>query len=222
MQVFLQYKSVDLGSPLRSLIPTLDSSVLEVLVGTESGLSMTQIARLAPRGTRQGLALAVERLVEHGMVEAEPANRGFLYRFNPQHVLAGSVIEASKVRSEITSRIEQEVDRLTPPPVHVSIFGSFARGGGNSRSDIDMLFVVADRNGPDDEWYNQLQELADKVYRWTGNRVEYLTFNETEFRDVLTKREPVVDSWLEESIVVAGPSIEAITARVKADRATRR
>lgn len=222
VQGFLHYESVDLGSPLRSLIPTLDSSVLEVLIGTESGLSMTQISRLASRGTRQGLALAVERLVEHGIVEATPANRGFLYRLNREHVLASVVIAASEVRAEITCRMEKEVDRLTPRPIHVSIFGSFARGGGNPGSDIDTLFVVADRKAPDDGWYAQLRSLADKVYQWTGNRMEHLTFTETEFRDVITSREPVVDSWLNESIVVAGPSIESLMARITADRATRR
>lgn len=222
MQGFLHYEFVDLGSPLRSLIPTLDSSVLEVLVGTESGLSMTQISRLAPRGTRQGLALAVERLVEHGIVEAIPANRGFLYRLNREHLLANMVIAASEVRAEITSRIEQEVDRLSPRPVHISIFGSFARDGGNSGSDLDMLFVVADSSSPDDGWYAQLRALADKLYQWTGNRMEHLTFTETEFRDLITRREPIVDSWLKESIVVIGPSIESLIARIAANRVIRR
>lgn len=121
----------------------------------------------------------------------------FFYRLNRHHVLASAVINACEVRAEISSRIEQEVDLLSPQPVHGSIFGSFARGGGTPESDIDMLFLVADRNGPDDTWYAQLQLFADKMCRWTGNRVEYLAFNETEFQKVLSNREPVVDSWLD-------------------------
>ena len=56
---------MDLSFPLRSLVPSLDSAVLEVLAGTESALSATQIAHLADRGTRQGQALVLDRLVHN-------------------------------------------------------------------------------------------------------------------------------------------------------------
>ncbi len=68
--------AMDLTSPLHSLIPTLDSAVLEVLAGAESSLSLAHVARVAPRGSRPGLALAMDRLVEQGLVTATPATSG--------------------------------------------------------------------------------------------------------------------------------------------------
>ena len=134
---------MDLTSPLHSLIPTLDSAVLEVLAGTESSLSLTRVTRLAPRGSRPGLALAMDRLVEQGLVLATPANRGDMYRLNRDHVLADAVVSASRARSAILARIGEDAARMEPRPVHVSVFGSFARREAGPASDIDVLFVMS-------------------------------------------------------------------------------
>ena len=120
----------------------LDSAVLEVLAQTESGLGVSQIARLAGRGTRQGLAPILDRLVEHGVVLADPAVRGYLYRLNRDHVLAESVLGAARARITIVARLTEAVQALTPRPVHVSVFGSFARREAGPGSDIDVLVVL--------------------------------------------------------------------------------
>ena len=151
---------VDLTSPLRSIAPGLDSAVLHVLAGTESGLSASQIARLASRGTRVGQLPVLNRLVEHGLVIAEPANRGFLYRLNREHVLAEPVLMAVRARVTILQRLTQAVATLRPEPVHVSVFGSFARGEAGPDSDLDLLIDV----GPEhSSWFpvGLIQDLED-------------------------------------------------------------
>ena len=47
---------MDLAHPLSSLIPSLDSVVLEVLSGTEGALGATKIHRLGAWGSRPGVA----------------------------------------------------------------------------------------------------------------------------------------------------------------------
>jgi predicted nucleotidyltransferase len=199
---------MDLTSPLRSLIPSLDSAVLEVLAGTESSLSLAQVARVAPRGSRPGLALAMGRLVEHGQVTATPANRGEMYRLNREHVLAESVLTASRARSTILARIGEHVARMEPQPVHVSVFGSFARREAGPASDIDLLFVLP--APPDDEWYDQVSRLDELVQAWTGNRVEYLAFSVGDLARVVQRQEPIVESWLADGVTVHGPAIESV------------
>jgi predicted nucleotidyltransferase len=199
---------MDLTSPLRSLIPSLDSAVLEVLAGTESSLSLAQVARVAPRGSRPGLALSMARLVEHGLVTATPANRGEMYRLNRDHILADAVLSASRARSTILARIGEHASRMEPQPVHVSVFGSFARREAGPTSDIDLLFVLP--VSPDDEWYEQVSRLDDLVQAWTGNRVEYLVFSVGDLARVVQRREPIVESWLADCVTVHGPSIESV------------
>lgn len=206
---------MDLTSPLRSLIPSLDSAVLEVLTGTESSLSIAQVATLANRGSRAGLALAIDRLVEHGLVTATPANRGSMYRLNRQHVLADAVISASQARATVLSRLAEKVGRMQPKPVHVSAFGSFARREAGPKSDIDLLFVLAEPM--DDAWHAQVAELAELAHAWTGNRMEYLAFSTQEFTGVVERGERIVDSWLADGVTVHGPTIQTMVRRAQAE-----
>ena len=201
---------MDLSSPLQSLVPTLDSAVLEVLAGTESGLSATQISRLAPRGSRQGQALVLDRLVEHGLVIAEPANRGYLYRLNRDHVLADAVLSACRARRTVLDRLTEAVKALDPEPAHVSVFGSFARREAGPGSDIDLIVVLPAAPESDTAWSDQLQDLADRVLSWTGNRLECLTFTVDELRTVAARGEPIVDSFRDHAVRLSGPQIDAV------------
>lgn len=201
---------MDLTFPLRSLVPTLDSAVLEVLAGTESGLSATQIARVAARGSRQGQALVLDRLVDHGLVIAEPANRGYLYRLNRDHVLADAVLSACRARRTVLDRLTEAVEALDPAPVHVSVFGSFARREAGPDSDIDLLVVVPAPPADDTGWSDQLQDLADRVLSWTGNRLECLTFTVDELHAVAARDEPIVESFRDHAVTLRGAQIDAV------------
>lgn len=199
---------MDLTSPLRSLIPSLDSAVLEVLAGSESSMSLAQVARLAPRGSRPGLSLALDRLVEHGLVTATPANRGDMYGLNRDHLLADAVLSAARARFTLLSRLGEHVAQMEPPPVHVSAFGSFARREAGPASDIDLLFVLP--LAPDDTWFEQVTQLDDLVKTWTGNRMEHLAFSVGDLARVVQRQEPIVDSWLADCVTVYGPDIESV------------
>jgi predicted nucleotidyltransferase len=78
-------------------------------------------------------------------------------------------------------------------PVHLSIFGSAARGDGNTASDIDM-FVIRPRDVSDDDqrWREQLARLSDHVFAWTGNHAGLSEVSETEMRRLRCERPPVV------------------------------
>ena len=201
---------MDLTSPLQSLVPTLDSAVLEVLAGTESGLSATQIARLATRGSRQGQALVLDRLVEHGLVIAEPANRGYLYRLNRDHVLADAVLSACRARGTVLDRLREAVKGLDPEPVHVSVFGSFARREAGPDSDIDLLVVLPAPPASETGWSDQLQRLADRVLSWTGNRLECLTFTVDELRAVAARGERIVASIRDHGVTLSGAQMDIV------------
>lgn len=211
---------MDLSSPLRSLAPGLDSAVLEVLAGTESGLGASRIARLAPRGSRAGQLPVLNRLVHHGLVLAEPANQGYLYRLNREHVLAGPVLAAATARVTIIERLTAAVQQLQPAPVHASLFGSFARGEAGPESDIDLLVITPDAS-LGEEWDEQLHALGDRVEAWTGNRLEHVVLSRDRLGAVVRAREPVVDSWLEESLTLQGETLDTLVSGLSSARARR-
>lgn len=204
---------MDLASPLRSLIPSMESAVLEVLAGTESGLGTTQIARLARRGTRPGHQKALDRLAEHGLVLAEPSNNGFVYRLNREHVLVPALTTAMNARQVVIKRLADAIRQLEPTPTHASLFGSFARHEGTPHSDIDLLVVVpAERERHSPDWQRQIQRLEDEVYSWTGNRLEVLAFSLSTLADAVRAGEPIIESLRDESAPLIGVRFATLVA----------
>lgn len=202
---------MDLTTPLQSLVPSIDSAALTVLAGTEGALGQSQIHRLAPRGTRRGLAFALDRLTEHGLVVAEPTNHGHRYRLNRDHVLAPAVLAAAGARHEFLRRLTDACERLSPAVVSAALFGSVARRASDPASDVDLLLVVPDDADVDDAaWRDQVGRLGSQVVAWSGNRLETVVVTRTHLAELVVGAEPVVDSWRRDALTLAGADLRGL------------
>ena len=210
---------MDLSSPLRTLAPSLESSILEVLAGTESALSASTIARLSRHGTRGGQWTVLTRLVRHGLVLAEPANTGSLYRLNRDHVLAPAVLAAVSARQEVLTRLSDAVAALGPDVVSAAVYGSFARREAGEDSDVDLLLVTTGHLDVDNTaWADQVTALEDLFVRWTGNRLEILTLSEDGLRRVVRASEPLADSWRDDAVTIHGRDLASLLSGLPARR----
>lgn len=208
---------MDLTAPLQSLIPSVDSAALTVLAGTEGALGQSQIHRLAPRGTRRGLAVVLDRLVEHGLVLAEATNHGFAYRLNRDHVLAPAVLAAAGARQEFLRRLTQGCAQLKPPVVSAALFGSVARRASGPDSDVDLLLVVPEDTDTDaPAWGDQVRDLAARVLSWSGNRLEIVTVTRSRLADLVAAEEPVVGSWRDDALTLAGADLQGLLSEARA------
>lgn len=199
---------MDLSAPLRTLAPSLESAILEVLAKTESGLSATAITRLSRRGSRAGQWDALTRLVEHGLVRAEPANRGALYTLNRDHVLAPAVLTAATARREVLNRLTAGVQALRPSVVSAAIYGSFARREAREDSDVDLLLVTSGEGG--DAWEEQVHQLQERFLGWTGNRLEVLTLRTPALQRIVAAGEPLVASLRNDALTLTGTDLAAL------------
>jgi predicted nucleotidyltransferase len=212
---------VDLRHPLRSLVPSLDGAVLEVLAGTESGLGASQIARLSYDGSRSGQAPILDRLVRQGLVIAEPANQGFLYRLNRDHLLAPPILHAAGLRGRLLELLGEQARRLKPTPVHASVFGSFARGEAGEHSDIDLLLIATTEQ--DVAGWDAAIELFERTVRlWTGNSCSCMAFSLERLHELSAQREPIVDSWVADGVLLMGDPLRRIVGEAVAPTAPRR
>ena len=201
---------MDVSHPIRSIIPTLDAPVLEVLAGTRRRLSGREVHRLAGVGSVRGVQLVLARLVAQGLVDAEEHAGAILYAANRAH-LAWPAIEAlAGIRGELFGRIRDLVAGWSVQPLHVSLFGSAARRDGDASSDIDLLVVRPDAIIDDEAWENEIDALRDDVRDWTGNRCQVLAIDRRRLAEHVAAADPLVDGWLRDGILLAGDPLRTI------------
>jgi len=207
---------MDLSRPWAPIRSPLDMEVVRVLRGTTRPLTGREVARLVRAGSQPAVNSALRRLAEEGVVQADEAGNAYLYTLNHEHLAAPALELLADVRAELERRLRAEVDAWEIAPKHLSIFGSAARGDGDTRSDID-LFVVrpADVAEDDPMWRSQLDRLAKDVYVWTGNHAGVSEVSAGDIRRLRRERPPVVDELSRDAITLTGPTPRELLGTVK-------
>lgn len=198
---------MDLGRPYVVFSTPLDLEVLLVMRGTTRPLTGREIARLVTRGSPAGVQKALHRLVATGIVRTTEAGRAHLYSLNRDHLAAPAVETLASMRKVLEARLQEAIGEWGIAPVHVSVFGSAARGDGGIESDMD-LFVVRPRDVGIDapRWRTQLDALVSDVERWTGNHLAISEVDEQELELLGRERPPVVEAIVTEAVTLYGRS----------------
>jgi predicted nucleotidyltransferase len=186
----------------------LDSVVLRVLAGTKRAMTGRQVARLSGEGSQQGIGKALARLADLGVVGREEAGGSFLCTLNREHLAAPVIERLANLRGELLERLRRTLGGWAIKPVHASMFGSTARGDGDASSDVDLLVVRPKGVDPENAaWRSQLDELADGVWRWTGNHAGLVEIGEGDLDDLRRRRPAVLDELQADAICLAGPDV---------------
>src|SRR5712691_11434504 len=185
---------MDLAEPTQVIAPTLDGVVLAVLARAGEGLTPAGVHRRCRRGSEPGVRRTLARLVEQGIVRAVPAANAVLYSLNREH-LAGPLLEQLvDLRTALWARIRAHLAGWEIPAVHVSVFGSAARGDGGASSDIDLLVVEPSKAVASPErWEEQIRALRDRIEAWTGNRAQVVELDRDELERAARQGERLVD-----------------------------
>lgn len=203
---------MDMTMPYTALLAKTEGKVLAVLAGTTRPLSGREVARLAGL-SQNGAWRVLRRLVEHGVVSQQEAGSGaaLLYSLNHDHLAAEPVIALLRLREMLFDRIKGQIEAWPLAPVHASIFGSAARGDGDTASDIDVFVVRPQQiDDGDDAWRSQLDDLSERIRAWSGNHAGVAEIGEPELRRLRRDRPRVVGALREDAIVLAGLSIEEL------------
>lgn len=202
---------MDIARPYTAICPTLDSEVLSVLAGTSRPLTGREVSRLVGRQSHSGVREVLNRLSEHGLVDRQEAGRALLFTLNREHLAAPAVTVLAGMHAELVRRLRHTIDGWNAVPVHASIFGSAARGDGDTQSDIDLL-IVRPKNIADDDsvWREQLDGLARSVRRWTGNHAAIAEIAEVEIPWLREEEPPIVAELKDNAVLLFGPNISAL------------
>jgi predicted transcriptional regulator len=203
---------MDVARPFSALSTSVDADVLVVLAGSSVPRTGRELARMTGR-SNTGVQHVLDRLVAHGLVERTEAGRAFLYLLNRDHLLAPAVEEMAEVRVALVSKLREAISLWGMPAVHASLFGSTARGDGGPDSDIDLFIVRPAGIAADDPgWRAQIDGLADRVRRWTGNHAGIAEISKKELPQLRRDRPPVVDEVSADAIDLAGQPARKILA----------
>ena len=206
---------MDLSLPFRSMLPGVDSDVLSVLTESTKPRTGREIARLADRSPR-GTQLVLSRLVDHGLVLMGEAGSARVYTLNRDHLAAKPIVELANLRGTLFRRLGDEVFQFWRPlPVHLSVFGSAARGDGGLDSDVDIFLVRPGDVGEDDEeWRERVEALADSVFRWTGNHAGIAEVGEEELKRLRSEQPAIVKSLRADAVDIAGIPVRELLREV--------
>lgn len=192
-------------------MPAGTEAVLRVLAGRDAPLGVRAVARLAGVSANRASQVLAD-LAEHGLVLVEEHGAGRLCRLNRAHLAAEPLLTLVGLRGRLLEFLRSEVGSWPRRPLHVSLFGSAARGDGATGSDLDLLVIRTEpRNDAEAErWDQQLFDSGERIFAATGNRAAWLVTSPADLRRAVDAREPIVAEWRRDAIHLAGRRLDAL------------
>lgn len=211
--------SMDLSSPMRSVIPSAHGAVLVVLARAGEPLSGRQVAQLTNGQVGQARANAVLGLLaDAGLVLREEHPPAKSYRLNRDHVAAGAIAMLADQWVLLIGRIQDHLAEWEPAPVSACLFGSAARGEAGPDSDIDLLLVppgeVGELATAELSWQAQVEDLTERIRLWSGNVCDVLELTQQELEDAVVRDDRLVRDLSSDAIPLQGQDIRTLL-RVK-------
>lgn len=206
---------MDVSSPIRAVVPTLEAHVLTVLAQTSRPLTGRQVHRLAGQGSESGVRAVLSRLAHQGVVRTDRAGRAILYTGNREHLTWSAIRSLTSIRRTLVERLKEEIDAWVQQPLNAALFGSAARGDGDDDSDIDLL-IVSPHGTELTAWERQIDSLSERVALWTGNHCQIYEIDLSELRVHVASAEPIVSEWKSDAIHLGGAQISALISNGEA------
>ena len=179
--------------------------MLGVLARTDTELSMRAVARLAGVSAQQS-SVVLGHLIDLGIVERREAPPVALVRLSNDNLTAQMVSALAEVRQRVLARLGELAVSITPAPVSLIVFGSFARGRAGAASDLDVLAVRPTSVASDDDgWTDSLGAWSDRARRTVGNPVNLVEIGSDEVPQLLAH--PAPSLWAQiasEGLVLLG------------------
>lgn len=174
-----------------------------------TGQALATLIGVSPFKINQSL----RRLESQGVITVTPVGRANVYRLQRDHVLTKEVIlPLLKFEETLLSTLGDAImQRLTPRPLSMIVFGSVARGEESAQSDIDLLLVYAKDQRPTNirETFEHIVEYVTSIYSMpvTLQRCDVHALQQR-----VREKDPYVRKVIKEGRSIAGLSITEILA----------
>ncbi|MDH6245487.1 nucleotidyltransferase domain-containing protein [Mycobacterium sp. OTB74] len=202
---------MQLNRPLSTVTPTLDGDVLAVLAAADVTFTISQINRILPDVSGEGIRKVLTRLTEQGVVLHDQVGRTHTFRFNAEHLAAQPIRELANLANTLLDRLDRYLAEWLEKAAYAAVFGSAMTGRMRLDSDIDIFLVRSSAPEPvapgDDSqvWEQQVADLATAVTAWTGNDARVVEYTEQDLHTAIAAGEPLLREVARDGRTVAGP-----------------
>lgn len=200
---------MDLGRPAAVALPPGTEAVIRALAGTVAPLGVRELARVAGVSANRA-SQVLSHLIEHGLVRVEEHGAGRLCRLNRAHLAVEPLLGLVELRGRLLGFLRDEVGSWDRRALHVSLFGSAARGDGHTGSDLDLLVVRPDRKKDEEVWERQLYDSGERIMAATGNRAAWFVTTPADLARAVAANEPIVAEWRRDAAHLAGRRLDQL------------
>ena len=203
---------MDYTHPVQTVIPGVQGRILATLAQTDAELTMRTVARVAGVSSNRATTV-LNGLVKLGLVERRDVGTSALVRLIRENEASRIVTELAQVGDTVLKRLAAAATDITPAPVSVVLFGSFARGQARDDSDVDVFVVRPDQvPGDDSGWISTLGKWTDLAARIAGNPINLVVASESELPRLSKRKRSVWAAIAREGVTLLGAELRKIGA----------
>jgi|YelNatPaOPRAMG01_1025707.scaffolds.fasta_scaffold77154_3 predicted nucleotidyltransferase len=186
-------------------------AVLRALQHHNTGISGREIARLSGLSPKSAL-YALSSLENIKIVKRVIGGRDHLFTLNRvNYLVKNGILPILQIENNYLPRLLSIIkQKLSKQCISIILFGSVARNDETSDSDLDICFVVQNKNVKNNI-LPSVHHLQDRIFNEFGASLAPVYFTLDEFRKRASKNLPPVNSIIREGILISGKPIRIIT-----------
>lgn len=183
---------------------------LRYLIIKQDGISIRELSR-AIDTTEPNLSIILKELEQNGVLISKKIGTSLVFSLNRGHYLVDNILlplfqEESKSIQALEKYLTKKISFQY---ISLILFGSIARGDGYAKSDIDILFVVAD-DIDTDKIEDEIHSINPKIINKFGNSLSPLVLRKKEFASRFKKNDVLIRNIAKNCKLIAGKTISEL------------
>ncbi len=147
------------------------------------------------------VSTAVKFFEKWGMLTKEERGLAHLYQLNSEHILSTPLRKAYGLALVISSRPVEKLLEVEPNIVSIALFGSYADGSFDEKSDVDLLIITLAKK---EEIVRVIRELEDEL----SKSVSVSLFKLSDWQMIAKKQDAFYKRVLENHFLLYGSGLK--------------
>ncbi len=107
---------MEFDRPFRVITSAVDGDILPVLALAEHEFTIADLARRIPSRSNEGIRLAMDRLIEQGVINIRQVGPSRAFSLNRDHLAAPAIIALAEVPTKFQELLAEEIGRWQEQP----------------------------------------------------------------------------------------------------------